>query len=99
MSVEPRSGVLPLTAVPHAARRASQASLRAFAICARADADTVLRMRMEPRVQHELETLVAEYLRYHGGEAYPSRSDHAIAQLRRGPDGAGGSRSRPPRGR
>jgi DNA repair protein RecO (recombination protein O) len=75
--------VLPRDVVPHAARRASRAALRAFAICARADVDTVLRMRATPEVQRELEALVAEYLRYHVEDAYPTRSDDVLAQLRR----------------
>ncbi|ARA94729.1 MAG: DNA repair protein RecO [Bacteroidetes bacterium] len=75
--------ILPLEEAPPAARRASRAALRAFAICARADAATVLRMRATPEVGRELDRLVADYLRFHLEEAYPDRSSRVIEQLLR----------------
>ncbi len=73
--------ILPLQAVPEAARRASRTALRAFAIFARADLDTVMRMRLSPDDRRETTLLIEDYLRYHVEDAYPSRSDKVISQL------------------
>lgn len=73
--------ILPLEATPPTARRASRTALRAFAIFARADLDTVMRMRLAPAVRHETGLLVEDYLRYHVEDAYPTRSDKVISQL------------------
>jgi DNA repair protein RecO (recombination protein O) len=64
-----------------AGRYASRAALRAFAIFARADLDTVMRMRMEPEDALEVTGLVDAYMRHHFQEAYPSRSSRIIGQL------------------
>lgn len=74
--------IYPLAAARGAGERASRAALRAFAICARADLDTVLRMHLDPDVAQVLMRLVEAYLRTHVGAAYPSRSDAVMAQLR-----------------
>ena len=77
-------GVYPADAAPEAPQRASRAALRAYAVFARADLDTVMRMELEPPVRREVETLVRDFLRYHVEEAYPDRSQEVIAQLERG---------------
>jgi len=78
-------GVYPATAAPEAPQRASRAALRAYAVFARADLDTVMRMELTPAVRREVETLVRDFLRYHVEEAYPERSQEVIAQLERSP--------------
>ena len=78
-------GVYPAEATPEAPRRASRAALRAYAIFARADLDTVMRMELAPEVRREVEELVRDFLRYHVEEAYPERGQEVIAQLERGP--------------
>lgn len=78
-------GVYPADAAPEAPRRASRAALRAYAIFARADLDTVMRMELTSRVRREVEALVRDFLRYHVEEAYPERSQEVIAQLNRPP--------------
>jgi len=78
-------GVYPADATPEAPRRASRAALRAYAIFARADLDTVMRMELDPHVRREVEELVRDFLRYHVEEAYPDRSQEVIAQLERSP--------------
>ncbi len=74
--------VAPGQAPTGSARAGSRAALRAFAICARADLDTVLRMRLEADVYRELEALVEDYLRFHVGDSYPSRTSKVIHQIR-----------------
>jgi len=81
-------GVYPADAAPEAPQRASRAALRAYAVFARADLDTVMRMELTPEVRREVETLVRDFLRYHVEEAYPDRSQEVIAQLERGPSPA-----------
>lgn len=73
--------VLPLGAHPTAARRASRSALRAYAVFARADLDTALRMDMAASVRAETSRLISEFLRYHVEDAYPSRSEHVFGQL------------------
>jgi len=86
-------GVYPNDAAPEAPRRASRAALRAYAVFARADLDTVMRMELTPAVRREVEGLIRDFLRYHVEEAYPDRSQAVIAQLERGPSPAAASRS------
>jgi len=74
-------GVYPADAVPEAPLRASRAALRAYAIFARADLDTVMRMELTAGVRREVEALIRDFLRYHVEEAYPERSQDVIAQL------------------
>ncbi len=74
-------GVYPLDAAPEAARRASRAALRAYAVFVRADVDAVLRMRLEDPVRHEVERLVEAFMRYHFEDAYPDRTGEIVAQL------------------
>lgn len=65
-----------------AGRHASRTALRAYAIIARAGLDAVMRMHMEPAVQGEVSQLIEDYLRYHVEDAYPTRSDNVLEQLR-----------------
>jgi len=74
-------GVYPDTAAPEEPRLASREALRAYAICARADLDTVMRLDMTPSVRREVEALVRDFLRYQFDDAYPDRSQSVIAQL------------------
>ncbi len=76
-------------AAPEEPRRASRAALRAYAVCARADLDTVMRLEMTPPVRREVEALVRDFLRYQFDDAYPDRSRSVIAQIERGSDAAG----------
>jgi DNA repair protein RecO (recombination protein O) len=66
---------------PGALRKASRGSLRAFAICARADLDMVMNMHLRPEIRIELDTLVEDFLRHHLEEHYPSRSAKVIHQI------------------
>lgn len=68
-------------AVPEEPRRASRAALRAYAVCARADLDTVMRLEMAPAVRREVKALVRDFLRYQFDDAYPDRSRSVIAQI------------------
>ncbi|GIV57107.1 DNA repair protein RecO [Rhodocaloribacter litoris] len=61
--------------------RASRAALRAFAVFARAELDDVMRMRLRPEVQRDVDHLIEAYLKYHVEEAYPHRSERVIGQL------------------
>jgi DNA repair protein RecO (recombination protein O) len=76
-------GVYPADAAPEAPLRASRAALRAYAIFARADLDTVMRMELSTGVRREVEALIRDFLQYHVEEAYPERSQEVIAQLER----------------
>ena len=73
--------VLPLGAGARAGRRASRAALRAFAVFARADLETALRMRLEPEVAHEVRDLLDAFLRYHVEDAFPDRVRRVAAQI------------------
>ena len=75
--------VLPLGAAPRSAARSTRTALRAFAICARADLETIMRMNLTPEVRIELNRLVEDYLRFHVEDAYPTRSNKIIGQLMR----------------
>ena len=75
-------------AAPEEPRRASRAALRAYAVCARADLDTVMRLEMTPTVRREVEALVRDFLRYQFDDVYPDRSRSVIAQIERGSDTA-----------
>lgn len=75
--------IVPLAGAARAGARASRTALRAFAICARADLATIMRMRLAPDVRLELGRLVEDYLRYHVEDAYPTRSNRIIGQILR----------------
>jgi DNA repair protein RecO (recombination protein O) len=72
--------VLPLHA-QRTGRRASRTALRAYAVFARADLDTIMRMRLEPAVRHEIHALIEAFMHYHTEDAYPARSDKVHGQL------------------
>lgn len=74
-------GVYPLDAAPRRPRTASRAALRAYAICARASLDTVMRMHLTPSVRREVEQLVEAYMQHQFEDAYPTRSRDVLAQL------------------
>lgn len=84
-------GVYPVGAAPEAPRRASRAALRAYAICAKAELDTVMRLEMTPTVRREVEGLVREFLQYHFEESYPGRSQSVISQIEGHPPSTSGS--------
>ena len=77
-------GVYPDDAAPEEPRRASREALRAYAVCARADLDTVMRLDMTRSVRREVEGLVRDFLRYQFDDAYPDRSRSVIAQIEAG---------------
>ena len=62
-------------------RRASRSALRAYDIFARADLDTIMRMRLTPAVRREAEQLVDAYMHYQFESAYPSKCREVISQL------------------
>ena len=71
---------------PHAAsvRQASRRALRAFAICARAALETVMRMRLDPATERELSRLIDDFVHYHVEESFPTRAAKIVGQMRRG---------------
>src|SRR5690606_11710319 len=81
--------VAPPGAAPKAGMRASRAALRAFAVFARADLDTVMRMALADDLRAEVETLEDAYLRHHVEDAYPHRVSKVAGQLAALPRGGG----------
>lgn len=73
--------IVPANVSAGSSRRASRAALRAFAVCARAAPDDVLRMRLTPSVRRELEGLTEDFLHFHTEEAYPMRGVRILEQL------------------
>lgn len=89
--------ILPYGETQRAGRGASREALRAFAICARAELDAVMRLTLAPDVFLELDMLVEDFLRYHLEDAYPSRSSRVVEQMRSSmARAAPGSRGDPP---
>ena len=62
-------------------RRLSRRAARAFAVFARADLGTVLRMTLEEDVRREVEYFVEEYMRYHIEDVYPTRAGKVWSRL------------------
>lgn len=62
-------------------RSASRRALRAFAICARANLDTVMRMRLDQKTCLELGRLIDDFLRYHVEESFPTRTAKIVSQM------------------
>lgn len=60
---------------------ASRTALRAFAIYARADLDTVMRMHVAPKAQREVEKLIDRYLQHHIEDLRPSKSSAVFNQM------------------
>ena len=61
--------------------RASRAALRAFAVLARTDLDTAVRMRLDPATRRETETLVDAYLRTHTDSPFREKVREVTDQL------------------
>jgi len=76
-SVEPSEGRRNRETMRFAARR----TLRAFAIVACADPDTIMQMRMDERTAAELGRLIEDFLRYHVEDALPTRGSRVVKQL------------------
>ncbi len=62
-------------------RAASRQALRAFAVCAQADLEHVMRMNLSPKLRLELGRLIDDYLRYHVEDAYPTRTAKIVSQM------------------
>lgn len=62
-------------------RPASRQALRAFAVCARADLETVMRMRLDSTTTRELSRLIDDYLRYHVEDSFPTRTAKIVSQM------------------
>lgn len=62
-------------------RRASRTALRAFAVFARGDLGTVMRMKIDQRTSLDLSRLIEDFLRYHVEDAYPTRTSRIIGQM------------------
>lgn len=60
---------------------ASRRALRAFAVCARADLETVMRMRLDPKTCLELSRLIDDFLRYHVEDSFPTRTAKIVGQM------------------
>ena len=71
---------------PERSIQASRTALRAFAVLALADLETVLRMNMEAPVRSDVAALVDRYLRFHLDDALPDRGAKVIEQMRRSSD-------------
>ena len=65
------------------ARFAARRTLRAFAIVARADPDTIMKMRLDERTSLELGQLIEDFLRYHVEGALPTRGGRVVKQILR----------------
>lgn len=83
-------GVYPIETHPSTAQQAPRAALRAYAILAHADLDTVLRMHMTPPVRRRVQELVNAYLRHHFDESIPDRCRTVLAQFQQAPSGKAG---------
>ncbi len=73
--------VRPRSADPVPVRLASRAALRAFALLARTDPDTALRLHLNPAQRHELLQLTEAYLQHHIPEGFPARSGRVAERL------------------
>ncbi len=73
--------ISPLHTASTATRQASRLALRAYAIFARADLDTVMRMHLDPPLRTEVNRLVDQYLQFHLEDAYPTRSEKITGRL------------------
>jgi DNA repair protein RecO (recombination protein O) len=60
---------------------ASRTALRAFAIYARADLDTVMRMEVAPDTYREVERLIRKFLEHHIEHLRPSKSGRVFDQM------------------
>jgi DNA repair protein RecO (recombination protein O) len=76
--------IAPPGAAPKAGLRAGRSALRAFAVLARADLPTALRMRLDDGLRPEVERLVDAYVRHHAEDAYPHRVSKVAGQMATG---------------
>ncbi len=60
---------------------ASRTALRAFAIYARADLDTIMRMEVGPETHREIDELIQKFLGHHIEHLRPSKSDRVFDQM------------------
>lgn len=67
--------------VPAGGIRASRAALRAFAIFARTDLETSMRLALDDATRREVDNLVDAYLRTHSGSTLPERVRAVTHQL------------------
>ncbi len=86
-----RGAVLPVGAASKAGLRASRSALRAFAVFARVDLDTALRMALPDDLRAEVLRLVDAYLRHHVEGYLPDRVNEVARQLVRPERGAAAS--------
>ena len=70
--------------------RASRAALRAFAVLARTDLDTAIRMRLDPATRREAEALVDAYVRTHTDSPFREKVRDVTDQLDAGLAGLDG---------
>lgn len=70
-----------LRAPGQATRHASRSAIRTFAIFARADIDSVVKLELAPAVRMEADRLVEEFMRYHVEESYPRRTRRVLDQI------------------
>ena len=59
----------------------SRKALRAFAVLAAAESDTVLRMKLDDRTRRDVDSLVEAFMRYHLEDAYSVRGKRVIGQI------------------
>jgi DNA repair protein RecO (recombination protein O) len=64
--------------------RGSRKALRAFAVLAAAEPETVLRMKLDERTRREVDSLIEAFMRYHLEEAYSLRGKRVIGQISAG---------------
>lgn len=60
---------------------ASRTALRAFAIYARADLETIMRMQVNPETYREVDKLIRKFLQHHIEHLRPSKSDKVFDQM------------------
>ena len=77
-------GVGTLAEASHAGVRASRAALRAFAIYARVDLPTALRLTLDPETRAEVGALADAFLKHHTADAFPDRVRGVAQQMEAG---------------
>ncbi len=73
--------ILPPEASSARMRLSSRAALRSFAILARSDLETNLRMNLSDEVFFEVSSLVEDYLQTHLQESFPHRTERVFSQF------------------
>lgn len=73
--------VLPPGSSAGEGRRASRTALRAFAIYAKAELPTIMRMQVQPETYREVQELIRGYLRTHVEHLRPSKSRRVFEQM------------------